>query len=203
MRYRKYTERDTEKENENKIITRIENTASVPRASTASRTNHPHTPWEMRRTKARCARGRGKGEGVIVAGIYIVAPFVTTIPGLVEKERARRLPIGQIQTVPGNFLLTVRRRRNSASARARVMISYVDPLLLPPRASACLCAVAFAPELLSYLITSLRYAPAIFGDTRFLAFRSVYELSRVTLCLLLQESPDMEKTIKKKSKHLL
>lgn len=55
-------------------------------------------------------------------------------------------------------------RRNSASAR--VMISYVDSLLLPlsvlsPPPSAPLRA-AFAPESLSYLITSLRCTFAIF-----------------------------------------
>jgi predicted AAA+ superfamily ATPase len=49
---------------------------------------------------------RGAGRAVIVAAV--VATFVTTIPRLVEKVRKEAATIGQIQAVPGNFLLLER-----------------------------------------------------------------------------------------------
>lgn len=95
----------------NKIITKIENTASAEQVSRVEQT--ARTPREEANKGSLCEVGRGGGRGVIVAAM--VCTFVTTIPGP-WKRRARRLPIGQIQAVPGNFLHSDSPRRNSASA---------------------------------------------------------------------------------------
>lgn len=106
----------------------------------------------MRRTKAHCALQK-KGGGVIVAGM--VARSWLQYPAS-WKRCARRLPIRQIQAVPGNFLLSA--RRNSASARpshdllCRFTSSFSSCSL---SLTACrYFTVAFAPESHSYLITS-------------------------------------------------
>lgn len=139
------------------IITKIENTtaSSIICRGEYCAWNKLSACREKRRTKARCARS---GECGGYCCLCVAARSWLQYLGS-WKRCARRLPIGQIQAVPGNFLLSERCTSETRLARSShdLLCRSTSSSSSSPPSLFCrrFFTADFAPESLSYLIISL------------------------------------------------